>query len=109
MRCVICGRAIDDAAYAPTTSGEYVHIRCADRDARIAQQARTYRALINFVLIIILLLYIFHIKVYGISFVLLSTALIAGHIVIHRLWWRLILRSAYLWSWRRKWRKMDRS
>jgi hypothetical protein len=58
------------------------------------------QALISAVLIALLMLLMSHTKVPGILLMLFSIAFIVSYLVVYWLWWRLILRTAYVWCWR---------
>src|SRR5689334_1632188 len=99
MQCAICSHTIDIGRepFAATTTGEYVHVSCADQQARTTHLVRTILAVSSAGLIATLIKLLLSIDSEANLLLLTSVTLIALHIFVYRLWWRLSLRSIYLW------------
>lgn len=100
MCCAICGLTIQPAAerVVSTTMGEFVHVRCADRDAQKAYRWRTCRAATSAGIAIALL--ILAIRAQSSDAILLALLLIlaVAHARLNERWWRLTILL------RRRWR-----
>jgi hypothetical protein len=101
MRCVICGHAILPAVepIVSTTTGDFVHVGCADRDARAAYRLRTCRVVISVALSIGLLGLAAYIQVGVIALVTLLMLLAAVHVRLNARWWHLTI-VPRRWRWR---------
>lgn len=99
MQCAICGHTIkiESEAFVPTTTGEYVHIACADKQARATHLIRTMLAFTSAGLFTLLILRASFVGMADVGIVVLLVALVVLHIFLHRLWWRLIIGAARLW------------
>jgi hypothetical protein len=101
MRCAICGHAILSGAepVVATTTGNMVHIVCADREARRAYRWRTYHAAASSGIVIVLLALVVHAE--GSDVVLLALLLILAiaHVRLNARWWHLTILSRR-WRWR---------
>lgn len=105
MRCAICNGQIDvsDPVVLPTTDGQHVHLRCAEREAHAAAQQRTLRAAVMALLLagLFVLAIVFELTLRWI--VILSLLLPIIHVSTNRRWWHYNVQPARLW-WR-MWRK----
>lgn len=102
MRCAICGDQIDVShpCVLPTTDGQYVHLMCAERDARVAARRRRAVAIITALFLVGVLVLSFLVGIEGReSLVALSLLLIGTHVFVNRRWWRYMIQRAQLW-WR---------
>jgi hypothetical protein len=100
MTCTLCGQPIDGTTPAvPTSEGQHVHIRCADRAARVANRARAIQAGITALgLAGLLLLTMFHWS--GVILMLLFALSLALHVALNHHWWRRRVQPMRVWAWR---------
>lgn len=100
MQCIICGSPIEaHEGYALTTSGEYVHIACADRQASAAYRRRTILAIVSASLLVGLILVAFLMHLRTELLIMLIVGGSALHILIHRLWWNMFRQNVRRWWW----------
>jgi hypothetical protein len=76
--------------------GDFVHIRCADREARAAYRVRTHRVVLSACLAIGLLGLATCAQIDVIALLTLLITLAAGHRRLNQQWWRLT-RSRRCW------------
>jgi hypothetical protein len=100
--CDLCAHPLGvDHRTVPTTTGEFVHIACADREALVAARHRLRMALISgAAMILVVLLLLWFIALLGL-FLLPMLAVL--HVRLNRVWWRHIFCRM-----RRGWRRMMR-
>ena len=89
MRCAICGNEVVSTykAAIPTTTGEVVHIACADREAWNMWRRRSRWALAHALILIGVLGALAWVM--GLSWQLGGLGLLCGslHYMAHRRWW----------------------
>ena len=85
--CALCNRPASDAPTVPTTSGEVVHVACAERDAARAYRRRTWRSGGSAFLLLVLLV---GAKWAGLDMeglLVLALLLALCHSALNRRWW----------------------
>lgn len=87
--CVLCGGPISQDRAVATTTGEYVHITCANRDARAAYRKRTIQAVTTCILACAIILSAIILNVSSVLLVVLVITLPIGHAISNSRWWRL--------------------
>jgi hypothetical protein len=104
MRCAICGSQITAGReqVVLTTDGLYVHIRCADHEARREWAARQLYALLYGGLIIAGALALLLISGWAEGAVIVLLLGMVIHGVVHRRWWLHLLLPMWF-SWRKYW------
>jgi hypothetical protein len=101
--CDLCAQPLGvDHRTVPTTTGEFVHIACADQEALVAARHRQRMALISgAVMILVSLLLLWFVGLLLVPLLLLAfTVLHAG---LNWIWWR-----HRFWRMRRAWRRAVR-
>jgi hypothetical protein len=93
MRCAICDHTIHPAMepVVSTKTGDWVHITCADNEARAAYHQRTCRATVTTSIGVGLLGLFTLAGIDGVTLIVITIALIIGHLVFNQRWWRLTL------------------
>jgi hypothetical protein len=101
MRCTICGHAMlrTTEPVISTTTGELVHIGCADREARSTYHWRTCHAALSAGIAVVLLALAVRAEVDEPGYVVLLLILSAGHVLLNRRWWHLTI-APYWRRWR---------
>jgi hypothetical protein len=101
MRCPICGHAVLPAveAVVSTTTGNMVHIDCADREAQRAYHWRTCRAAVSAGIAIGLLALAVRIEDSDVILLTLLLMLAVAHVRLNARWWRLTVLPRR-WRWR---------
>jgi hypothetical protein len=101
MRCAICGHAVLPAAepIVLTTTGNMVHIDCADREARRTYLWRTCRAAASAGIAIGLLALTVRAHASDAIFLALLIILAVAHVRLNERWWHLTVLPR-----RRRWR-----
>ena len=99
MRCAICNQGLHTAPdpIVSTTTGDVVHISCADRVARHAYHWRTFRAATSATFALGLLNLAAQTDLRGTALLALLVLLVAVHVRLNERWWRVTMRV--LW-WR---------
>jgi hypothetical protein len=96
--CVICGHTIQPSErYIPTSTGQSVHIVCADQLATSAHARRRQLALVHGVVFTGVVITAG--LVVGMTYWLLALTVVGlgFHIVIHRRWWYYVRRAIGTW------------
>lgn len=81
-----------------TTDGDYVHVVCADREAKDTHSTRSARALADGVSACMLLFLNATLGMPNTFMTVLVMLLLVGHVLLNRRWWLLTMRV-------RRWRK----
>lgn len=87
--CAICRQPIAHYPAVPTTSGELVHITCADTQARTAYRRRTAHAFLSGLVGVAIVVRPAIAGLPPLLVVLLAAALACGHLALHRRWWKV--------------------
>jgi hypothetical protein len=103
MRCAICSDQIDVShpLVLPTTDGQYVHLICAEREARAAARRRSIRAIIITILLTGVFAAALLLGLGSHTLVILALLFIAVHVSVNRRWWHYTIQSARRWRLRR--------
>jgi hypothetical protein len=72
--------------------GDFVHISCADREARRAYCWRRCRVVITATLVLGLLSFAFQAHLRGTALLALEVFLVAGRVRLNERWWRVTMR-----------------
>lgn len=101
--CVICGRQfVAGERPVPTTSGEFVHVICADHQARVTYHRRIVQAIVSAGFGVGLFLLGKLTGMYDSWLLILMPLLLLAHILLNQPWWRLTIQSVRLrWRGRR--------
>jgi hypothetical protein len=98
--CAICGQEIEVGdLVVSTTTGDCVHVACADREATQAYHRRTWLALVTAALFITLVLLLTALQVRMYATIGSAAAMAVLHGVWHRRWWHFTVLRLY-----RRWR-----
>ncbi len=99
MRCAICNQELHNATepIVATTTGDFVHISCADREASRTYRWRTFWVAISALLALSLLGLVFQANLRGTALLALLVLLVAVHVRLNERWWRVTM----LVLWRR--------
>lgn len=101
--CVICGQKfVMGEQIVPTTSGEYVHVICADHQARDAYRRRNVHAIMSAGFAVGLILFAKLIAMPDRWLAFLALFFLFGHALANRHWWCRMLRSARPFNWWRQ-------
>src|SRR4051794_29786479 len=96
MRCVLCGNviALQNEATIPTSSGELVHLMCADREAQSTWKCRQCWALLHAFCGIAMTIsaWLSDLRMWW-----LALGIAASHLLLHRRWWYYVSKDIRRW------------
>jgi hypothetical protein len=97
--CVICGKPIEVGQLTvSTTTGDCVHVACADQEATQAYHRRTQLAVVSAALLIITVLLLIALDVQMSLIIVVTAAMAVFHGAWHRRWWNITtLRLLLYW------------
>ena len=98
MRCVLCGEDIDlhSEHHLPTTSGDAVHLSCAERDAKAAWRWRHGLALVHAISGVAVTTAVWLLDVH--AWWLIALVLACSHVMLHQRWWYFFRKDLCQWA-----------